>query len=159
MASNLKQNSISIRQTVVLPDELSELAVQARHEGFRFLDRLITEFESGSNLFAKQGEALFEARKGGALVGIGGLNHDPYVASATGLGIGRIRRLYVEPAFRKQGVARLIMIAIEQFARGSFATLRLRTDTEQGALFYSQLGYTAIANDDNASHFKNITGS
>ncbi len=158
MASNLKQNSIIIKQSLALPDELSRLADQARQEGFRFLDRLTAEFESGTNTFAKQGEALFEARKGAVLVGIGGLNRDPYVSSDDGLGIGRIRRLYVAPSARRLGVARLLMSAIEQSARATFATLRLRTDTEQGALFYARLGYTAIANDDNASHVKQITG-
>lgn len=159
MASNLKQNSLVIRQTLVLPEELSGLRVQARREGFRFLDRLAAEFESGANTFTKKGEALFEARNDDVLVGIGGLNRDPYVASVVGLGVGRIRRLYVEPRSRRLGVARLIMAAIEQSARASFASLRLRTDTEQGALFYSGLGYTAVANDDKASHVKHIARS
>lgn len=158
MANNLKQNTVTIARVVVLPDELNAMAAQAQLEGFGFLGRLVSEFDSGFNTFSKPGEALFEARNNGALVGIGGLNRDPYVEKVGGLGVGRIRRLYVDPCARRQGVARQIMVAIEQAAQGCFAVLRLRTDTERGAMFYSQLGYKAIANDENASHVKQIVG-
>ena len=160
MGKNLNLKAINISRIVCLPEDLSALAVKARAEGFRFLERLMVEFESGANRFSREGEALFEARYNGVLAGVGGLNRDPYIvasrSSAEAGNVGRIRRLYVDPAYRRHGIAKLMMEAIERLAQGSFRQLRLRTDTDTGAQFYQRLGYEVVANDANASHCKTI---
>lgn len=46
--------------------------------GFRFVERLMREYRSGLNFFDKSGEVLLTASVQGAVVGIGGLNRDPY---------------------------------------------------------------------------------
>lgn len=144
---------IAIAQISALPDCLSKLAEKARNEGFHFIDRLVADFEAGINTFSKEGEALFEARMNGSLVGIGGLNRDPYINKPR---VGRVRRLYVDPDFRRAGVATLLMKAIERAAQDSYSELRLLTDTDAGASFYTRLGYESARNDKKVSHSKSI---
>ena len=74
------------------PDYLSELATESEANGQAFIQRLIAEWESGDNRFSRPGEALFVAKMGARIVGVCGLNVDPYQDSKT---VGRIRRLYV----------------------------------------------------------------
>jgi len=144
---------VSISQVSALPDGVSELALAARKEGYRFVDRLIAEFEDGTNTFSQSGEALFEARMDDALVGVGGLNRDPYIDNPD---VGRVRRLYVHPDFRREGVATLLMDAIELAAQHYFSELRLLTDTSGGASFYSRLGYAPVTNEKKVSHSKRM---
>lgn len=46
----------------MLPDGIEGLARSARNEGFRFMDRLINEYRSGSNTFSNPGEVLLALR-------------------------------------------------------------------------------------------------
>jgi len=142
-----------VSRIIVLPDDLNGLAAKAGREGFRFVDRLIYDFASGTNTFSNAGEALFEVRKAGALIGIGGLNKDPYSGDAT---VGRVRRLYVDPDYRGEGVGRCLMEAIEHAARDSFSQLQLFTDTIRARKFYSRLGYEAVAGNEKVSHVKRL---
>jgi len=142
---------VTVSQIKILPDDLPELATKARNEGFRFLDRLAQEFADGKNTFAKTGEALFEVRDEGRLVGVGGLNIDPYGGDCTA---GRVRRLYVDPDHRGNGIGKILMGAIEDVARDSFSELRLLTDTTIGARFYDRLGYRSVSGHEHVSHIK-----
>ena len=142
---------ILVTQTATLPSGLSTLARCAEQEGFRFLQRLVADFETGQNRFAQAGEALFQARDGEKLVGVGGLNQDPYSRHPR---VGRVRRLYVHPDYRKLGVARQLMQSIEQVGRDLFVELRLRTDTAGAAAFYVRLGYTTLDTEEQATHSK-----
>ncbi|XEC93028.1 hypothetical protein AB6A23_16775 [Paenibacillus tarimensis] len=47
-------------------------------EGFRHLKRLVNDYETGVNKIDKEGEALFIAYQNGNIVGVCGLNRDPY---------------------------------------------------------------------------------
>ncbi len=140
-----------ITQIATLPKDLPELALTAKKEGFKFLDRLVEDFATGKNRFDKTGETLFEVRDEGRLVAVGGLNIDPYTSNGT---VGRVRRLYVDPDYRRDGIGTILMEAIERVARISFSELHLRTDTARGAQFYSRLGYKAVSHHEQVSHTK-----
>lgn len=71
-------------------------------EGFDHVRRLIAHWEDGSNRFERLGEKLFGAFHEDALIGVGGLNIDPYAGDPA---IGRVRHLYVLPNHRRHGVA------------------------------------------------------
>ena len=143
---------INIHRIQQLPNDIAELAELARAEGYRLIDRLIDEFQSAQNTFSLPGEALFEARSARALVGIGGLNVDPYCAGGT---TGRIRRMYVRNDHRGRGVGRLLIHAIESRARARFDELRLFTDKPAAAAFYLALGYDVVE-DSGATHVKRL---
>ncbi|TDO54853.1 ribosomal protein S18 acetylase RimI-like enzyme [Kribbella sp. VKM Ac-2527] len=62
-------------------------------------------------------------------------------------GVGEIKRLYVDPAFRGWGLSRLLLTHLESQARAQgLTTLRLETGTEQHAALalYTRHGYTPI---------------
>ena len=76
----------------LLHDEISHLIMESKNSGFRFLERLWNDYNDGTNTFNKTGETLigvFDSE--GKIIGIGGLNIDPYTEDHT---IGRLRRFY-----------------------------------------------------------------
>lgn len=136
-----------------LPEGLASLAAAAQAEGHGMLDRLTVDFDTGANRFDLTGEALFAAERSGGLVGIGGLNIDPYFDDPS---IGRVRRLYVHPGARRAGVGRAIVQAVETWAVGNFNTLQLFTTSRAASLFYESLGYRAVVETDKVSHEKRL---
>jgi len=140
---------LAVSKTVELPVDLGSLLEESLREGFRFLQRLSEEWHSGSNRFSEPGEALFVARHRGMLVGICGLNRDPYASDPA---TGRLRRLYVAPAFRGRGVGRALVHSILSCAPSRFAVLRVRTDSPDADLFYRALGFSPLESSDEATH-------
>ena len=78
--------------------------------------RLVDEWRDGSNRFDRPGEAVFGAWVEGRLVGVCGLNIDPYVRDER---MGRVRHLYVLTACRRHGVGRLLMARVIEAACGT----------------------------------------
>ncbi|RYG33081.1 N-acetyltransferase [bacterium] len=116
------------------PPPLGSLRAEAKDEGFRFLDRLIDQWEVGLVRFEHPGETYFLVLEDGRPIACGGVATDPYTLEA---GVGRIRALYVSPASRRRGIGNRLLREIE--AETSFMRLRLRT--EEGAAFYEANGY------------------
>ena len=145
--------STSVFHLAELPAGLPRLVEEANAEDFFMLDRLTDNFRSGKNTFSRSGEALFGAERSGELVGVGGLNIDPYFDDA---GVGRIRHLYVHPVARNNGVGRMIVNAIEAYATGRFVRLQLFTPTEAASRFYETLGYLAVSGVGKVSHAKEL---
>src|SRR5438128_1732301 len=106
------------------PDHLAELVAESEREGLAFLRRLVKEWESGDNRFDQPGEALFAAVSGDGVVGVCGLNVDPYLPAGR---VGRVRHLYVAAGFRRRGIGAGLVAAVILAARGAFDRLRLRT--------------------------------
>jgi GNAT superfamily N-acetyltransferase len=124
---------------------LSALVAESEQAGWRFVRRLADEWALGANRFDQPGEVLFAAWAEGRLVGVCGLNVDPYASDRR---VRRVRRLYVLEEFRRRGVGRQLVQAGVAWARGSFAALRLRTESPPAAAFYERLGFrrqTAVA--------------
>jgi hypothetical protein len=122
--------------------DLAPLVEESEREGFRFLARLRQEFEDGRNRFDAPGEALLGCYRGAGLVAVGGLNQDPYSPEPR---VGRLRHLYVSPAYRRRRVGRMLVDALVAAARPHFGVLLLRTDTPAAARFYETLGFAAVA--------------
>jgi GNAT superfamily N-acetyltransferase len=118
---------------------LEQLQVEALQEGFLFIERLWKEWENGKNRFTAPGEKLFGCMDQAALVAIGGLNQDPFDGRG---GIGRIRRVYVRPAWRNQGIGQALVHTLVENARTSFTALHLRTDNPTAARLYERIGFT-----------------
>ena len=128
---------------------MKKLEAESERAGFRFLRRLVTEWDAGGNRFTRPGEALFAAVCGGRVVGVCGLNADPYAADA---GVGRVRRLYVLATFRRRGVGRRLVREVIAAAAGNFRSLRLRTETAEAAQFYAAMGFRACTGAADCTH-------
>ncbi|MBE1446798.1 GNAT family N-acetyltransferase [Paenibacillus sp. OAS669] len=130
--------------------ELTRLVEESTGEGFRHLQRLIRDYESGTNTFDKQGEALFLAYYQGALAGVCGLNQDPYALDQP---VGRVRRMYVSTGSRRLGIGRRLMEAVIAEARCHYSMLVLRTDNPEADRFYRSLGFKPDETADHNSHY------
>lgn len=144
---------IEIQEVNQLPETISKLAEQAQKEGFEFVKRMIEEYESGKNQFNKPNEFLLMAFDDGELIACGGLNlqwHDQDVESR----IGRVRRFYVLPKYRKHGVGKQLLQYLEKKAISNFSALCLNTDTKSAANFYQKMNYVFVENHPNYNYFK-----
>ncbi len=129
------------------------LLSESEPAGHRFVRRLVEEWTAKVNRFDQPGEALFAAWAGGRLVGVCGLNADPYTAEP---GVGRVRHLYVLAALRRFGIGRRLVEAVLAAARGRFAALRLRTDNPEAAAFYERLGFQRRVGVPDCTHAREL---
>jgi ribosomal protein S18 acetylase RimI-like enzyme len=129
------------------------LVAESEAAGMRLVRRLVDEWHDGSNRFDRPGEALFGAWVDARLVGVCGLNIDPYAGDDR---VGRVRHLYVLVAARRLGVARTLMAEIFSAARGRFATLRLSTSNPAAARLYESLGFRPVSQRD-GTHVLSLT--
>jgi GNAT superfamily N-acetyltransferase len=137
-----------LRPATALHADMGEFQAEAASEGFRFIDKLMGDWLSAANRFDRPGELFLGAFQEGRLLGICGLNHDPYTDQD---GIGRLRHLYVRQDARRNGIASALVERILGEAEGVFQLVRLRTDSREAAEFYTRLGFTPV-NDATASH-------
>jgi GNAT superfamily N-acetyltransferase len=127
---------------------MEQLQVEALQEGVLFIERLWAEWQNGLNRFAAPGEKLYGCMDQAVLVAIGGLNQDPFEGRR---GIGRIRRVYVRPAWRNKGIGEALVHTLVEDARTSFTALHLRTDNPTAARLYERVGFSRSMNL-NATH-------
>jgi len=111
----------------------------------RLVRRLVDEWRDGSNRFDRPGEALFGAWLDGRLVGVCGLNVDPYAGDDR---VGRLRHLYVLSASRRLGVGRALMAEVLAAARERFETLRLSTTNPAAARLYESFDFRPMTARD-----------
>jgi len=146
---SIGMNEISIVQlTTLSTDDVSRLVALSEEENFRFVRRLAEEWASGQNRFDKPGEILLGAYLAKSLIGVCGVNQDPYVNQA---GVGRLRHLYVDPVLRLNGVGSALVLGCLRNVVGSFHKIRLRTPDGKAHALYKLLGFNEI-NLSTASH-------
>ena len=147
MSSNLEYELIEITDGNI--GGLHSLIGEATRDGYHFLQRTIDDWYSGANKFDKPGEKLWGLFIGKDLIGVGGLNIDPYSLIPN---VGRVRHLYVREAYRRAGYATLIMNKILKEACNHFTALHLFTDNTGASAFYEKLGFKQTG-EYKASHF------
>ena len=136
------------------PDlDLGALLAESEQAGLRLVRRLVEEWVSGANRFDRPGEELFGAWLDGRVVGVCGLNVDPYTAKE---GVGRVRHLYVLSAFRRRGVGRGLIAAVIEAARGRFGELRLRTGNPEAARVYEAIGFQPSSRVADCTHIMEL---
>jgi GNAT superfamily N-acetyltransferase len=142
--------TFSIAPATALDQGMQLARTEAMDEGFLFVDRLVREWTSGSNRFDLPGERLLGAFAGETVIGVCGLNRDPYVNQD---GIGRLRHLYVRACARRRGVASALVQQLLCEAGHAFRIVRLRTATRDAAELYLRNGFVPVQ-DETASHVK-----
>jgi GNAT superfamily N-acetyltransferase len=115
------------------------LEKEAFERGFRFLTRLIAEWNSGENCFNVSGECLMAGYRNQHLIGIGGLSVDACAEK----NMGRLRRVYVSAASRGHHVGQTLV----SHAALRFQDVCLFTDTADGDAFYMKCGFTRTERD------------
>lgn len=97
-----------LRIMLVTPDNkgFASLKAQSVEEHYNMLRRLEANWLSGENRFDLPGEKLLGVFAREELVGIGGLNRDPFSADERA---GRIRHLYLSPAWRGKGAGQQLL--------------------------------------------------
>jgi GNAT superfamily N-acetyltransferase len=131
------------------PGSFDALVAESERAGYRFVRRLAEEWTSGANRFDRPGEALFASLIDGRMIGICGLNVDPYTTTA---GVGRVRHLYVLVAYRRLGIGRQLVGRVVEAARGRFDRLRLSTQNPAAARLYERLGFDRRAGATDHTH-------
>ncbi|WP_062105593.1 GNAT family N-acetyltransferase [Bacillus niameyensis] len=130
--------------------ELDFLIEDSLSEGYKFIKRLVDEYRAGSNKFDKNGESLYVAKIDSEIIGIVGLNIDPYVSSPE---VGRVRHLYVLRQYRGNGVGKKLLNTVMDEARQHFRTLRLSTtDNPVAENLYIECGFSKVEGIHKASH-------
>ena len=113
--------------------------------------RLIDDHLAGVNRFSKRGECLYVVRNSGEVIGVGGINVDPYYNLPS---LGRIRHVYVHPIFRRTGVGRRLMERIESHGKQYFESFQLFTSSKAAGSFYEALSYAPVSDRWKVSHAK-----
>jgi GNAT superfamily N-acetyltransferase len=131
------------------PDHLAPLVADSEQAGLRFVRRLVDEWIEGLNRFDRPGESLFTAVRDGRLVGVCGLNVDPYSTTPR---VGRLRHLYVLTPCRRTGVGRRLVETVVAAATGTFDVLRLRTSNPEAARLYETLGFERRLDEVDCTH-------
>lgn len=134
--------------------ELEPIIQESLAEGFTLVKRMKENWEYGSNRFDRLGEIYLGAYINDQLVGVGGINIDPYQLE---INVGRLRHLYVLKEFRRLGVAKKIVEYIIEHSGPYFKVIRLRSnDNDQtGNLFYQSMNFKEV-NTDKVSHILNL---
>jgi GNAT superfamily N-acetyltransferase len=140
--------ALAITQISELPTDIQILVTQSLSEGFRMIQRLSDEWASGKNCFDLRGEAFWEARISDRLVGVCGLNQDPYSGNRS---IGRIRRMYISAEHRRLGAGHSLVEQAIQHASGHFQTIRLRS-TAVANRFYEAVGFEKVNGNPEVTH-------
>ncbi|VEB96301.1 Acetyltransferase (GNAT) family [Cedecea lapagei] len=139
-----------LRIMPVTPDNpgFALLKAQSIAENFNMLRRLEANWLSGDNRFNAPGEKLLGIFSGEALVGVGGLNLDPFSGDDRA---GRIRHLYVSPMWRGRGVGKLLLQAI--VADGDELFDFYNTHAPQHAFrFYEAAGFEIVSGEERVTH-------
>jgi GNAT superfamily N-acetyltransferase len=139
---------VAVHVITDLPPDIEGLRKAAEDEGHNLVDRLVDEWQDGSNRFDRPGEVLAEVRCDDALCAVGGLNIDPYIDDPT---VGRIRHVFVHPDARRIGIGRELVGFLVESGRGHFDRVRLRSTSDPGPAFYPAIGFMPTYEPD-ATH-------
>lgn len=144
---------IALVRLTALGPAAEPLRVDGASRGIDFVRRLFEDWMSGANRFDQPGEALLGAWQGDRLVGVGGLNRDPYAADE---GVGRLRHVYVLASHRRLGIGETLVRRLLREAEGHFRVVRLRAVSPEAAAFYRVLGFSDCA-EPAATHVIPVT--
>jgi GNAT superfamily N-acetyltransferase len=139
---------ISIQRVELPVPGLDSLQSEALAEGYDFIQTLVEQWANAENRFNAPGEILCGYLDQGLLVAVGGLNCDPFAGRPD---MGRIRRVYVRPAWRNKGIGRALVISLIDQARTHFRCVRLRAENAEAARLYERIGFAPVESPD-ATH-------
>jgi N-acetylglutamate synthase-like GNAT family acetyltransferase len=123
------------------PYDWTEILAASRSEGHNMVNRLLDDFKAGTNRFDAPGELLLADLQDETVVAVAGLNVEPEQDLRKA---GRVRRLYVVPRCRGNGLARSLVDRIVAHAAHTFDVLTVHVGTSDARGFYEHLGFTPV---------------
>ena len=124
------------------------LRTESLEQHFNMLRRLAENWQSGKNRFNAPGETLLGAFVNHQLVGVCGINSDPFSPQPRA---GRIRHLYVSEKCRGLGIGKQLLTVVMADASIWFDFLNTHApDTAYG--FYRQAGFTLVSDEPRVTH-------
>ena len=123
------------------PYDWAEVLRSSRQEGHGMVARVLSDFRSGANRFDRPGELLLVCLDANSVAAVCGLNieEEPCFGKAA-----RIRRLYVRPSHRGEGLARSLIDAVVASATGQYDVLTVNVGTLPARDFYEHLGFAGV---------------
>jgi GNAT superfamily N-acetyltransferase len=109
-----------------LPHGFDAMRAEAAAEGYRHLERLAAEWASRAMRFDREGEALLAAHVNGAY---------------------RMRRFYVRPPFRRQGIGRELALALIEPALRAGRLITVNAGNADAPAFWVRLGFAPDMRD------------
>ncbi|WP_210469294.1 GNAT family N-acetyltransferase [Sporosarcina sp. 6E9] len=130
--------------------DISRLVQESEQEGYRFLTRLVNDYQDSSNTFDKPGEALFFIQNdSGEVVAIGGVNQSPFSDDKD---VARLQRFYVAADARRQGVGSILLEEIVRHSRDTFREMTVRTESSKADAFYLANGFKLDDSTSETTH-------
>lgn len=129
--------------------DLTEMITESKLEGHRHIQKLADHYASGENRFDQPGEVLLGAFDQNQLVGICGLNREPFSAQGN---LGRVRRMYILKGYRRLGLGKRMIHEVLHRAEGEFDELVLRAGTKAAGMFYLALGFKETDTYEQVTH-------
>lgn len=129
--------------------DMKPLIAESKTNGIEFVQRFVEEWKAGINQFNRYGEICLIAEEDNQLIGICGLNIDPYEQNT---GIARVRHLYVLTEQRRRGIGKKLIKHIVSYAQQNFHQLNLRTTNPEADKFYLALGFERSTDSPYCTH-------
>jgi GNAT superfamily N-acetyltransferase len=135
-----------------LPASLDDLASAAETEGYSHIQRLLADWRDGKERFTSDGCLLLAviASDGHAppqAVAIGGVTRDPFLQDTL-----RLRRFYVHPHVRRQGLGASLASALIQEATATGKPIMVHAGDERAAKFWEKLGFSQVQGANHTHH-------
>ena len=124
------------------------LRTESLEQHFNMLRRLAENWQSGKNRFNAPGETLLGAFVNHQLVGVCGINSDPFSPQPRA---GRIRHLYISEKCRGLGIGKQLLAVV--MADASIWFDFLNTHAPKAAYgFYHRAGFSLVADEPRITH-------
>ncbi|AZO81546.1 hypothetical protein BLM15_18870 [Bosea sp. Tri-49] len=138
-----------VRVGEALPDDLPALQAEAAAEGYRFVEGILEEWDTGRYEGGDERNALFALYREGVLAAVGAVTPDPYDPAPDLL---RIRHVYVRPASRREGVGRALASALIQQGLALAPRLSLNAADASASAFWEAMGFQPYTGGTRRTH-------
>jgi multimeric flavodoxin WrbA/GNAT superfamily N-acetyltransferase len=142
------------RVTNIEEIDIEELLSESESFGYQYLTKMINQWRTGENRFSKPNELLIVYKNAEKVIGIGGINEEPYLKKRD---FGRLRDVYVLSQYRRSNIGTQIVEHLIEFGRKHFKTITLRVpENIEASPFYESLGFLKTGEIETVTHVKNF---
>ncbi|MDU0831287.1 GNAT family N-acetyltransferase [Klebsiella pneumoniae] len=124
------------------------LRIESLEQHFNMLRRLAENWQSGKNRFNAPGETLLGAFVNHQLVGVCGINSDPFSPQPRA---GRICHLYISERYRRRGIGQQLLVSVITHSSAWFDFLNTHAPA-QAWPFYERLGFRPVYDEPRVTH-------